>query len=100
MANGFSEQRGAMFGFGPKAKYDTGKILKNEENRRKLNQAPVHNLNEERSVGFINHEIQIRGKRELESASRKLVLNKSINILVKFYSNELKKKVKPAKKIK
>ena len=31
--------------------------------RSKLNQAPVHKLNEERSAGWVNHEINIRGKK-------------------------------------
>ena len=63
MAKGFSEQQGAIFGFGPKATEDTRTVLKmttvEEPKRRKLSKAPVHNLNEERSVGFINYEISI-----------------------------------------
>ena len=42
-----------------------------------LDNVQVHNLSEERSVGFINLEIGIRSKRNLEAASRKLVTNKS-----------------------
>ena len=60
------EQRGVIFGFGPTATEDTGTVLKmttvEESKRRKLSKAPVHSLNEERSVGFINYEISIRGK--------------------------------------
>ena len=63
MAEGFSEQQGAIFGFGPKATEDTRTVLKmttvEEPKRRKLSKAPVHNLNEGRSVGFINYEISI-----------------------------------------
>ena len=55
---------------------DTGTVLKISDldgaKRQKLNQAPVHNLNEERSVGFINYELEIRGKKHLESASKKI----------------------------
>ena len=75
MADGFSEQWGAIFGFGPKAIEDTGTVLKmttlEEPKRRKLSKAPVHNLSEERSVGFINYEISIRGKWFLEMPQEK-----------------------------
>ena len=61
--DGFSEQRGAIFGFGLKATEQTGTLLKmttvEEPKRRKLSKSPVHNLNEERSVGFISYEISI-----------------------------------------
>lgn len=61
LANGFSDQRGALFGFGPHKDEDTGKLLKISEfikndNGQKLNKAQVHNLKEERSVGFIKHQ--------------------------------------------
>ena len=35
----------------------------------KLEGAPVHNLDAERSVGFINYELSIRGSKQLSSAS-------------------------------
>ena len=61
--DGFSEQRRAIFGFGLKATEQTGTLLKmttvEEPKRRKLSKSPVHNLNEERSVGFISYEISI-----------------------------------------
>ena len=41
-AEGLATQRGALFGFGPNSDKDT---------------VPIHNLGEERSVGFINHEL-------------------------------------------
>ena len=103
-AEGFSEQRGAIFGFGPKATEDTGMVLKmttvEELKRRKLSKAPVHNLNEERSVGVINYEISIRGKQFLETASRKMLINKSKDILDKTDPSEMKKYIRPAKEIK
>ena len=77
LANGFSDQRGALFGFGPHQDEDTGKLLKISEfikddaNRLKRNKAQVHNLNEERSVGFINYELATRGKNHIEAASKK-----------------------------
>ena len=47
------------------------------------NKAPLHNLGEERSVGLINYELSIRGKENLEASSRKLVLNRSFELLEK-----------------
>ena len=77
LADGFSEQRGALFRFGPKANEDTKTLLKvstvKGQKKQKLQQLPIHNLNEERSVGFVNYEIQIRGKRHLSSVSTKMV---------------------------
>ena len=75
LAEGFSIQRGALFGFGLKENESTGILLKlyaaNAAVKEKLNQAPIHNLNEERSVGFITHEFNIRGPDQLEPASKK-----------------------------
>ena len=103
-ADGFSEQRGAIFGFGPKADDQTGTLLKvsciDDIKRKKLEKAPTHNLNEERSVGFINYELQIRGKANLESASKKMVLNKSMDYLENAEPNEIRKFRKPAQEIK
>ena len=56
-------------------------------------------MNEERSVGFIN-EIQIRGKQCLESASKKMVINKSMDLLEKAEPKEIRKLSKPAQEIK
>ena len=57
LAEGFSDQRGTIFGFEPKANDDTGNVLRTEgvsqAKRRKLVNAPFHNLNEERSAGLI-----------------------------------------------
>ena len=52
------------------------------------------------SVGWVNHEINIRGKKHLESISRKMVINKSVDLLHKADLNELKKYIKPAAEIK
>lgn len=66
LAEGFSDQCGAIFGFGPEANNDTGIILKTEgvsqATRRKPTNAPIHNLNRKQSVGFINYEISIGEK--------------------------------------
>ena len=85
IADGFDLQRGAVFGFGTHANDDTGPLLKvadvTGKEKEDLDCTNVHNLGEERSVGSINNEIKIRGKRNLESASRKLVLNKSFDLI-------------------
>ena len=98
---GFSEQQGAIFGFGCKATEDTGMVLNmttvEEPKRKKLSNAPIHNLNEERSVGFINYEISIRVKRFLETASRKMLINKRKDILDKTDPSEMKKYIMPVK---
>ena len=46
-----------------------------------LNTIQVHNLGKERNVGLFNYEISIRRKKNFEAASRKLVLNKSNNLM-------------------
>ena len=54
MTDGFSQQRGAIFGFGPKSHESTGTLLKisdvSDAKRRKLNKVQVANLNEEHRV--------------------------------------------------
>ena len=87
LAEGLSIQHGALFGSGPKAKESARTLLKlstaSDAAKEKLNQAPIHNLNEERSGGFITHEFNIRGPDQLEPASKKMILNKSIDLLEK-----------------
>ena len=104
LAESFELQQGAIFGFGKFADDETNKVPKistlKSSKRLKLNQALVHNLNEERSVGWVNHEINIRGKKHLELVSRKMVINKSVNLLHKTDLVELKKYIKPATDIK
>ena len=51
-----------------------------EENMDQLDSVQIHNLGEERSVGFVNYELDIRGKQNLESVSCKMVLNKSADL--------------------
>lgn len=41
----------------------------------------VHNIGEERNVGLINYELSIRGKENLGSASRKVVLKRSADLI-------------------
>ena len=87
IADFFDVQRGAIFGFGTHADDDTGPLLKVADataaEMTELDRTTVHNLAEERSVGSISNGLKIRGKRNLESASRKLVLNKSFDLIEK-----------------
>ena len=57
------------------------KYQKYQDEMEQLNKASVHNLTKERSVGSTNNEINIRGKQNLESVSRKLILNKSFDLI-------------------
>ena len=80
-AEGFDYQKGAIFGFGPSSNMETNSVLKianvDDETLDKMDKfVPVHNLGEERNVGMVNYEIDIRGKRNLASASRKIVINR------------------------
>ena len=105
LAEGFSNQRGAIFGFGPNADKDTGTIFKlskaDGSKRVKFLKAPVHNLKEEKSVGQINYELHIRGREHLEAVSRKLVMNKNIDVLNQAMKSKIKLKTfkKPAEDI-
>ena len=47
----------------------------------------VHSIGEERSVGLFNYEIGIRGKKTLETASRKMILNRANELLTKSSSS-------------
>ena len=48
-----------------------------EETLEKMDKyVPIHNLGEERNVGMVNYELDIRGKQNLESASRKIVIKR------------------------
>ena len=63
LAEGFSIPCGALFGFGWKGNESAGTLLKlsaaSTAVKEKLNKALIQNLNEERSVGFVTHEVNI-----------------------------------------
>lgn len=103
-AEGFSQQKGAIFGFGPDAEKDTGDLLKisavTDTEMNKLDKVPVHNLSEERSVGFVNYELHIRGRQNLECVSKKMILNKSSDMLQKIDKAKLHTFRKPSEEIK
>ena len=68
-AKGFSQQKGAIFGFGENSNNDTGSVLRisrlgeTEIEHRSQSKVPVHNVGKERNVGFFNYEIEFRGKK-------------------------------------
>ena len=47
----------------------------------KLANAPINNLDAERSVGAINYELKIRGAKNLETASTSHVIGKSLSLI-------------------
>lgn len=103
MAKGFSTQKGALFAFGPNADNDTNTLFKvgtaTESDLEKLNKASTTNLGEERSVGMLNYELKIRGKANFEAASRKVLLHKSFDLMIKKNTTDYKKFRKPAKEV-
>ena len=88
---GFEKQKGAIFGFGTVQDDDTESVMKisSLQDTSILRGAPVHNLGEERSVGMMNHELEIRGKNHFNASSQNLVpvLNKSIDLTSGCFSN-------------
>ena len=108
-ADGISLQKGAIFGFGPNKDEDTGTVLKlsslSQEEVQKMDdgKVQVHNLGEERTVGCFNYEISIRGKSNLETASRNIVLNRSADLIAKVDPTTIKsfrKQTEEVKKLK
>ena len=69
-----------------------------EEELNVLNTVLVHNLGEECNVGLLNYEISIRGKKNFEAASRKLVLNKSNDLIFNPQTNTSYKNFRKAAK--
>ena len=86
-ADEFEHQKGAIFGFGKNASSDTPKNVAkistmNKEELEILDKnVQTHNIGEERNVGMINYELKIRGKENLDTVSRKLVLNRSADLI-------------------
>ena len=79
LAEGFFQQRGEVFGFGP---FDPNSDrLVTKIDMKKLNQAPINNLDSERAVGSINYKLGVRGATQLRSASDALVKNKSYDLI-------------------
>ena len=88
-AKGFSDQKRAISGLRENVNNDTGSVVKisqleeTETEHMKQSKVPIHDIGEERSVWFFNYEIRIRRKKNVESASRKMIPNKSSDIIDK-----------------
>ena len=78
IADGFQRQRGDVFGFGDGE--ETALSLSTMDDQKLLN-APINNLDAERSVGAINYELKIRGAKNLKAASSSHVLGKSLGLI-------------------
>ena len=50
--------------------------------------APVQNLAEERSLSYINYELHVRGKEHLVSVSKKMIINKGLDIMENLISSK------------
>ena len=72
LAAGWSKQRGAVFGFGPDADKECSTKV-SDQDQEKLKCAPINNLDPERSVGYINYELGVRGAKQLGATSSALV---------------------------
>ena len=70
IADGFDTQRGAVFGIETHTNDDTGSVMKisisKDEEIKALNKTTVHNIAEERSVGSLNNQLKMRGKRNMD----------------------------------
>jgi len=88
LAEGFRNQKGDIFGFGEKG---TTEYSLSTMDSAKLDEAPIHTLTAERSVGFINYELQRRGAKQLSSASSVQVKSKSADLIDKQPSGSYKK---------
>ena len=79
LADGFFVQRGNIFGFG---NYDPASpMLVTSKNMEQLNQAPINNMSSERAVGSINHELGVRGRKEINAASSAFLKGKSYDLV-------------------
>ena len=79
LAKGWTRQRGQIFGFGDTSPSDSTLSKLDQE---KLKSAPTSNLDSERSVGSINHELSMRGAKELKAASSSHVKSKGLSLIV------------------
>eukprot|EP00058_Branchiostoma_floridae_P002606 XP_002588094.1 hypothetical protein BRAFLDRAFT_87612 [Branchiostoma floridae] len=79
LAAGFQKQKGDIFGFG---EYDeAAQHSVTQMDQEKLEEAPVHNLDAEQSVGFVNYELSRRGAKQLKAASAAKVKSKSSDLI-------------------
>ena len=80
LAKGWERQRGDEYSFGSNPDLTASdRVLGMDQ--KKLEQAPINNLDPERSVGFINHERSVRGATQLAAASRAHVSGKGASLI-------------------
>ena len=91
---------GAIFSFEPSKDAETSQnVLEISDVDHSLiktldEHVPVHNIGEERNVEMVNYESSIRGKNQLKTVSRKLVINKSYDLLSHTLPSKYKKNPK------
>ena len=95
-ADGFHHQKGAIFGFGKDADQKTNVFKVSTATPEQLEKldahVDVHNIGEERNVGSFNYACTVRvGSRNLESASRKVVVKSSADVLERVAPEEFRK---------
>ena len=91
-AEGFSLQKGAIFGFGPLGNLGNEIPMKifnaDAVTLEKVDEfVQVHKILEERNVGETNYELKIQARENLNNASRKMVLNKCGNLKMRTFGN-------------
>ena len=80
LAKGWERQRCDQYDFGTNPDPEARDKVKSMD-QEKLKQAPINNLDPERSVGFINHERSIRGATQIAAASRALISGKGSKLI-------------------
>ena len=78
LANGLQKQKGDIFEFG---EFSESAYALSKMDQQKLSKAPIHNLNPERSVGFINYELVRRGAKQLKASSSAQVKAKAHDLI-------------------
>ena len=73
LASGWKQQRGDLFEFGGESSLEENPMRIKNLNQEKLEMAPVHNLDSERSVGAINYGLKVRGAKEIKAVSSSMV---------------------------
>jgi len=97
LAHGFQRQKGEIFGFGDSVSDEETAISLSMMNQKRLENAPINNLDSERSVAFINYELTQRGSHHLQSASTAQVKAKSQDLTEKLPSGSFGKYTTKAK---
>ena len=98
LGEAFQNQKGHIFGF--------GNINAKEEYRvdlleaSQLENVPINNIAEERSVGYVNHELKVRGPQGFNKASDSLMKSKSIDLIQGLPSGSFNDFRQTSKKIK